>query len=119
MLLVKQYRSGDFRKACLHILRSVVRPLAPPLTQDSAGVEPSRQADPCVLAGLQNAGRFAQAGREVTECVNVNDCANFLHKQPAEPALQALKSSGVQSADRFMTDACISVFRLPTDQNHK
>lgn len=77
MLLVKQCRSGDFCKACLHILRSVVRPLAPPLTQASAGVEPSRQTDPCVLAGLQNAGRFAWAGREVTECMHVDNCANF------------------------------------------
>ena len=82
-------------------------------------MEPSRQADPRVLAGLQNTDGFAQAGMEVTECVHVDDCANFSAEAACQAAPQALKASGVRSADRFMTDACISVFRLPTDQNRK
>lgn len=64
MLLVKQCRNGGFRRACLHSLRSVVRPLAPPLTRDSAGKELSRQAGPCVLVGPQEqAGLHSWAGK--------------------------------------------------------
>lgn len=57
-------------------------------------------------SGSPGAGRFAQLGREVSECRPVN--------ASAEVALQALKASGIQSPDRFTTNTRISVFRLLT-----
>lgn len=119
MLLVKQCRSGDFCKACLHILRSVVRPLASPLTQASAGGNPAgRQTHVSWQVSRMQAGLPGQAGKWLSVCMWTT-VQTSLQEQPAKPMLQALKASGVQSADRFMTDACISVFRLPTDQNRK
>lgn len=87
---------------------------SPTLTQDSAGVEPCEQTGLCVLAGPQNTGKGAQAGREVTECVHMNFCAD-LCRSSSKTNLHYLKASGVQNADQFMTEMCISVFRLPTD----
>lgn len=67
MLLVKQHKNGDFLRACLHILRSVVQPVAPQLTRDSAGMEVSRRAGPCILVGPLNTDRVAQVVRKITE----------------------------------------------------
>lgn len=114
MLLVKQCRSEDFHGACLHILRPMFQPLAPPLTQDMTGLEISRQAGLCVLISSQNAGRFAQ-GREGTECKHVNDCSSAPAKEALKTVLQVLKASGIQSAVQFMANVYISVFRVLTD----
>lgn len=93
----------------------MVQSLAPPFTRDLTGVELSRQAGPCVPVRPQNVSRFAQVGREMTECQHVNHYANASAEAACQTMLQVLKAAGVPSADLFTNNTCISMLKLHPD----